>query len=63
MSMGDWKRKKMKKERKGSQTPGSAKGENCKATVQQRYMAKRSRSYKDPDYSNWCRWADNANRI
>lgn len=52
------KEKKNKKKRKGNQTPGSSKGDNCKASILDRYFSSRNRSYKHPEYSNWCRRCD-----
>ena len=51
--MYDWKSKKKKKAKNGSQTSGRTKGENCHASTLDRHFAKRSRSYKHPDYSEW----------
>lgn len=47
---------------RGSRTPGSTKGDNCKASKKERFMAKRSRSYKHPEYENWCESTKNALR-
>lgn len=58
MSMGTWNNKVIDKRKKGSQTPGSAKGANCQADSLQRWMAKTSRSYKHPEYGSWCRRMD-----
>lgn len=53
--MINWKTRKLQKKGKGSQTPGKAKGANCQATPEDRYFAKRSRSYKDEKgYHDWC---------
>jgi len=38
----------------GSSTAGSKKGETCKASSTKRFMAKYSRSYRDPGYAAWC---------
>lgn len=35
------------------QTPGRQKGADCQATPQERFMAKRNRSYKHKSYSQW----------
>ncbi len=51
--MGTWKAKKVRKKGKQSQTPGRTKGPNCQASMLSRYMASRSRSYKDREYSRW----------
>ena len=53
--MFDWNRKKERKVRVQSQTSGSIKGENCKASYMDKYMAKSSRSYKHKDYPAWCK--------
>ena len=42
-----------KSNRDKKQTPGKQKGLNCQATVLEKYMAKRNRSYKDPKYGRW----------
>ena len=53
-SMGfNWKRKVNEKKRRGSQTAGTQKGKHCTADAKERYMAKRNRSYKHPDYEDW----------
>lgn len=49
----NWCRKRNKKDTRGSQTPGSVKGKSCIASVEQRWMAKTSRSYKHPNYDAW----------
>lgn len=59
--MGNFRAKILKKRRKGSQTPGKTKGVTCKADAMDKYMAKRSRSYKHPLYSAWCRKVDRQN--
>lgn len=51
--MGNWKSKRFAKKTKGSRTPGKSKNENCQSTSLDRWMAKKSRSYKDPLYSAW----------
>lgn len=48
---------------KGSMTRGKDKQESCKADVFKKYMAKCSRSYKDPEYSKWCADMDRINGI
>ena len=48
-----WKSKKMVKKTRGNQTPGHQKGESCKASTLDRYMAKTSRSYKHPNFGAW----------
>lgn len=54
-NMSTWKTKTFDKKRKGSQTPGKRKNEEtCQATVDDKYFARRSRSYKDKDYWKWC---------
>uniref|UniRef100_A0A6M3LIZ9 Uncharacterized protein n=1 Tax=viral metagenome TaxID=1070528 RepID=A0A6M3LIZ9_9ZZZZ len=50
----DWKIKVDRKNKRPSQTPGKMKGENCKCTILDRYMAKTNRSYKHPEYASWC---------
>lgn len=60
-TMGSWCAKRKAKGR-GSQTPGSAKGPACQADVFKKFMAKRSRSYKDPEYGNWCLAMDKLNK-
>lgn len=62
-NMSDWKINSIKKRGKGSHTPGKAKGEKCMASVVDKYMAKRSRSYKDKDYSKWCAKYDKLNGV
>ncbi len=60
-NMGNWKAKKRRKVEAFSrgQTPGKKKDANrCQINATKTYMAKRSRSYKDPNYSDWCKWAD-----
>lgn len=49
-----WRRKKGLKGTRGVSTPGRGKGDNCKADRFAKYMAKSSRSYKDPNYKAWC---------
>ena len=49
----DWKSKVYKKSKYSSRTPGSQKGENCKANTKERFFAGRSRSYKHPEYKTW----------
>jgi len=57
-AMGSYRSKILKKRRKGSQTPGKTKGETCKADAMDKFMAKRSRSYKHPLYAQWCKKVD-----
>jgi len=47
----------------GSRTPGKTKNENCQTDVTKKYMAKRSRSYKDPLYHLWDRKTKIANGV
>lgn len=42
--------RKLRKKKKGSETPGKIKTSSCQASWQQRGWAKRSRSYKDDNY-------------
>ncbi len=44
----------IQKKNRGSQTPGKSKNETCKADYIKKFMAKRSHSYKDPEYADWC---------
>jgi len=60
-TMGSWKSKKSDKRTYASHTAGKDKQENCKATVMDRYFAKRARSYKHPRYGEWCRKCDGLN--
>lgn len=39
---------------RGKQTAGRTKGERCKTSPIDGYMAKKSRSYKHPNYRAWC---------
>jgi hypothetical protein len=55
MAGGTWKAKKIARKSKGSQTPGKSKGENCHTDAAKQFFAKRSRSYKDRGYPDWCR--------
>lgn len=52
--MGGRNRRKEKKGRHKSSTPGSAKGGNCVASSLDRFMAGYSRSYRHPEYQSWC---------
>lgn len=63
MNMGNWKRKIfLKQSRKGrGQSSGKEKKGTCIADYRKKYFAKRSRSYKDREYSDWCIWADKVN--
>ena len=54
----EWKQKKAKKLRRGSSTPGIAKGEICMANGLDKIMAKRNRSYKMRGYPAWCERMD-----
>lgn len=49
----DWCKKKNKKKLRASRTPGKGKP-LCVAKPLQKYFAKRSRSYKHPEYETWC---------
>ena len=40
---------------RSSSTPGRSKGLNCQATPDERFFAKKSRSYKYPGYEEWCK--------
>ena len=60
-TMGDWRSKKSNKRTHSSQTAGILKGGSCIATVTDRYFAKKSRSYKDPKYAEWCAKCDKLN--
>ena len=54
--MFTWKQNIEKKARKGSQTTGRTKNaDTCQATTQDRYMAKRNRSYKHRNYDAWAK--------
>lgn len=55
MLMLDWKSKQFEKVKKASRTPGKSKNENCQATYLDKYFAARNRSYKNPEYSVWCK--------
>jgi len=59
--MGSWKEQTFSKKRKGSQTPGKAKGESCQADMNKRFFAKNAHSYKDPGYGAWCAAMDALN--
>ena len=61
--MGNWRSHKIMKKNKGSQTPGSQKGDSCKASPLDRYMAKSGRSYKHPEYPAWCSKMDTINKV
>lgn len=43
----------IRKEKKGSKTPGSSKGETCQASPFDKSHAKRNRSYKWDSYEAW----------
>lgn len=54
-NMGNWKSKILRKHNKGSQTPGHKKNaQRCQASPLDKWMAKASRSYKHPQYHDWC---------
>lgn len=61
-SMGQWKAKKIRQQGKRSVTPGNKKGENCMTDKMKNFFAKRSRSYKHPDYAQWCDKMDVVNK-
>lgn len=46
-------RKSGKYRRPTSQTPGKDKGDNCQASHDSRFFARRSRSYKHRGYNEW----------
>ena len=46
-----WKRNILKKKTRGHSTPGTEKG--CRANAVDKFMAKRERSYKHPDYYSY----------
>jgi hypothetical protein len=46
-----WRRNVRKKEQRGNSTNGTEKG--CKANSVDKFMAKRGRSYKHPDYVSY----------
>lgn len=48
-----WRKTKKRKIAKKSQTAGTSKVVTCQATSLERYMAKRSRSYKHRLFSSW----------
>lgn len=48
-----WRSVRNNKGKRASRTPGRMKHDNCKATTLERFMAKRSRSYKHPAYGDW----------
>jgi hypothetical protein len=53
--MGSYKMKEIRKRGKRSVTAGKDKAEFCQATQLDKYMARSSRSYKHPGYSDWCK--------
>jgi hypothetical protein len=61
LSGGAWKRRVFAKKGRKSQTPGKSKGENCRSTPLQRWMAKCSKSYKHIKYGFYCRYWDTQN--
>lgn len=50
MSMGSWKTKRQKN---NSHTPGSTKGENCKADGLKKYYMCNPKACRDKGYSYW----------
>lgn len=48
-----WKSKVEQKKRKGNQTSGRTKGDRCQADKTARFMARRNRSWKHPEYAAW----------
>lgn len=62
MSMNQWTPRHLRLS-KGSQTKGKDKQPSCKADLFKKFMAKCSKSYKDKDYSRWCRDMDLLNGI
>lgn len=62
-TMGTWKAKTLGRTRKNVNTSGVSKGGYCVADATQKYMAKRSRSYKDSNYPAWVAWANRANKL
>lgn len=57
MAGGTWKRKILDRKGKASQTPGNKKNPaTCQTSPFKSSMAKRSRSYKDPEYAQWDRF-------
>ena len=65
-NMGNWKSKQREKASRFSmgQTPGKKKDANrCQTNAFKNFMAKRSRSYKDPDYPSWCDWTNKINKL
>jgi hypothetical protein len=48
-----WKRVKERKVNRRSATDGKLKGPTCKASQEDKYMAKTSRSYKHVNYKAW----------
>jgi hypothetical protein len=49
----DWKKHNRRKKERRSQTPGSQKLDNCRATAADRFNAKCSRASKRPQYRAW----------
>lgn len=58
---GAWKAKQIAHKGKASQTPGKKKGESCQTDADKQFYSKRSRSYKYPGYSDWCKRMDRMN--
>ena len=52
-NMADYRKRKMKKARQGSQTPGKTKGDSCQADGLDRIFANRSRARKMYGYQEW----------
>ena len=63
MNMGNWKAKILRKRGKGSQTAGKDKGVTCQADGFKRTMAGRNRSWKYPEYTQWCRMVNSMNGL
>ena len=57
-----WRTRINEKKRRSSSTPGCTKA-GCKPHHSDKAMAKRSRSYKDPDYQAWCDKIDIRNNM
>jgi hypothetical protein len=60
-NMGTWKQKVIKHKSKASREAGRNKGPHCQSSPLQRSMAKRSRAYKHPEYSKFCKYWDGLN--
>lgn len=61
LAMGTWKTKEIQKKNRGSHTPGKLKVDSCRTDSDKQFFAKRSRSYKDIGYSQWCKQMDALN--